>query len=587
MNADRRRSTDTRGAAASVAPNESALSESNGTAPKTGARGRPKTGTVEMVPLKDGSVSVRGRFSHRGERYRAVFGLDVEGWTKQRGERELKNIYAQLDAGIPIEQILARYDPPPLSVLSDYRPGVLFDVYASRWLERMRIGEIGEAPIVDNTHTDYLWRLRLYILPFFGRIPVAQIIDTHCKDFRAKLFADRDMLQKVIEAGGRPTYKNGRPRKPLSLRSIQMMMTLLAQILDEAVEDKLRADNPARSKRLHVRVPKPKRTFLEIDQLVAWLDAAGELEAAPRSTKRAKLTTAQVEEIRARLAGGETQYAVRLDYGLSSGSMSMLANGKTYRGDNGRVGWRALCAMLGYAGPRIIEALGLNEKDVRLHDPAASRLWIADSKTETGVRHVEVTLTLRDFLIAHRAEKIRRGYPTEPDSPFFCTRKGTRWDDDNVRERIVAAAAELASTRLVASGLPPLPHVTPHTLRRTYVSIMLLATNFDVTYVQKQVGHSDSKLTVDVYNQLLDRSKREHGIAFDKLVSDAQTTLYGAQSRAQGGDFWPSFWPPSDFGSSAATPGETEIGLDTEETTDGRGGFRTCDLSRVKRALSH
>lgn len=164
-----------------------------------------------------------------------------------------------------------------------------------------------------------------HILPFFGRIPVVQITDKHCQDFRAKLFADRDRLLKIFEAGGRPINKNGRPRKPLSLRSIQMMVGLLAQILDDAVADKLRGDNPARSKRLRVRVPKPDRTFLEIDQLVALLDAAGELEAAPRSAKRAKLTATQVEEIRVRLARGETQYAVRLEYGLSSGAMSMLA----------------------------------------------------------------------------------------------------------------------------------------------------------------------------------------------------------------------------------------------------------------------
>ncbi len=118
---------------------------------------------------------------------------------------------------------------------------------------------------------------------------------------------------------------------------------------------------------------------------------------------------------------------------------------------------------------------------------------------------------------------------------------------------------------------------------RTYVAIMLLATNFDVGFVQSQVGHSDSKLTVDVYNQLLDRSKRAHGVAFDALVSDAQATLYGAQN----GDFGPLFGPPSDFGPSADISTSPEIGLDTGETNDGRGGFRTCDLSRVKRALSH
>jgi integrase len=581
MSAELRRRPLGRRAVPNTAPNESAPDFSNGTAPKAPTRGRPVTGSIEAVPLRDGSVSIRARLRHHGGRYRIVFGRDVEGWSKERGAQELKTVYAQLDAGISIEEILARYEPAPPLMLNDYRPGVLFDLYASRWLERMRIGEIGEAPLAENTHADYLWRLRKHILPFFGRIPVAQILDTHCKDFRAKLFADRDKLLKIVEAGGRPTGKDGRPRKPLSLRSIQMMMGLLAQILDDAVEDKLRKDNPARSKRLRVRVPKPDRTFLEIDQLVALLDATGELEAKPRSTKRAKLTAPQVENVRARLARGETQYALRLEYGLSSAAMSMLANGKTYRGDNGRVGWRALCAMLGYAGPRISEALDLQERDVRLHDPVASRLWIADSKTETGVRHVEVTPKLRDILLAHRAQKIRRGYPTDPDAPFFCTRKGTRWDDDNVRERVLAAAAKLASERLVESRLPPLPHVTPHTMRRTYVSIMLLATEFDVAFVQSQVGHLDSKLTVNVYQQLLDRSKRAHGAAFDALVSDAQTTLYGAQN----GDFGPLFGPPSNFDPSADICPSPEIGLNTGETGNGRGSDRNRAKARVKRAL--
>lgn len=59
-------------------------------------------------------------------------------------------------------------------------------------------------------------------------------------------------------------------------------MVLLAQILEDAVEDELRPENPARAKRLRVRVPKPNRTFLEIDQLVALLDAARKLEQSQR-----------------------------------------------------------------------------------------------------------------------------------------------------------------------------------------------------------------------------------------------------------------------------------------------------------------
>ena len=52
----------------------------------------------------------------------------------------------------------------------------------------------------------------------------------------------------------------------------------------------------------------------------------------------------------------------------------------------------------------------------------------------------------------------------------------------------------------------------------------------DVTYVQHQVGHAESRMTLDVYNQLLDRSKRDHGAAFDALA-EARHTLYGPPAR--------------------------------------------------------
>jgi len=386
---------------------------------------RPARGTIESVPLSDGSLSIRGRFRHKGGRYRVAFGLDVDGWTEARGRRELDDILVQLRAGIPLTEILERYGQVDEDEPDVLTPGMSFHEYASDWLRRRRSGELGD-PLSDNTNADYEWRLKKHILPFFARMPVAEIRDVDCQHFRAKLFAEREKLRELIAAGAKPKDRRGNPRKPLANRSIQMQMGLLAQILDDAVEDKLRKDNPARAKRLKVKVPKPNRTFLEIDQLVALLDAARELERDPRSTKRAKLTTAQVAEIRARLATGETQARLGREYRLAAGSMSMLAQGKTYRGENDRVGWRALCATLGYAGPRISEALDLRERNVRLHDPAGARFWIADSKTPTGVRHVEITPALRDELFTHLADKARRGYPIGPDEYLFCTRQGHR-----------------------------------------------------------------------------------------------------------------------------------------------------------------
>ena len=114
---------------------------------------------------------------------------------------------------------------------------------------------------------------------------------------------------------------------------------------------------------------------------------------------------------------------------------------------------------------------------------------------------------------------------------------------DNGRvEQIVREAAELASEKLAEQGLPPLPNTTPHTLRRTYISIALIANDWDVKYVMGQVGHADSKMTLDVYAQMQQRAKRDHGAKFDKLVSDARKDLAKRPEIPSNGVDWDGDW---------------------------------------------
>jgi len=65
-------------------------------------------------------------------------------------------------------------------------------------------------------------------------------------------------------------------------------------------------------------------------------------------------------------------------------------------------------------------------------------------------------------------------------------------------------------------------------------SIALLANNFDVKWVMSQVGHADSKMTMDVYAQLEQRAKRSHGTNFDRLVRDAHSRLSKQASTPSG-----------------------------------------------------
>src|SRR5437762_46516 len=75
--------------------------------------------------------------------------------------------------------------------------------------------------------------------------------------------------------------RHGRRLRPLSASSIRKLIDTLAAILDDAIEDELIDRNPARGKRMRVRVPKPARTFLEMDELAAVIEAAGDQDSSP------------------------------------------------------------------------------------------------------------------------------------------------------------------------------------------------------------------------------------------------------------------------------------------------------------------
>jgi len=116
--------------------------------------------------------------------------------------------------------------------------------------------------------------------------------------------------------------------------------------------------------------------------------------------------------------------------------------------------------------------------------------------------------------------------------------------------------------------------VTAHKLRHTFASILFVR-GADPPTVMQQLGHTDAAFTPRVYAHAMRRD------------DDAKERL---KALVNGAD-----WAPSGTGGPlrAATrhevirPDNDESPTDAGPSDDGRGGFRTCDLSRVKRALSH
>jgi hypothetical protein len=56
---------------------------------------------------------------------------------------------------------------------------------------------------------------------------------------------------------------------------------------------------------------------------------------------------------------------------------------------------------------------------------------------------------------------------------------------------------------LEADGMLPIAHLTPHTLRRTFASILAVC-NVPPRRAMELLGHTDPKLTLAVYQQVLD-----------------------------------------------------------------------------------
>ncbi|MHB1834274.1 MAG: tyrosine-type recombinase/integrase [Solirubrobacteraceae bacterium] len=89
-----------------------------------------------------------------------------------------------------------------------------------------------------------------------------------------------------------------------------------------------------------------------------------------------------------------------------------------------------------------------------------------------------------------------------------------------------------ASTRsALKRGIAPLPKITPHALRRTYISLMLEA-GAPLPYVMDQVGHADSKTTLEIHAQVQKRVSRKNvHAAFDRLLNGADSDVAPAAIR--------------------------------------------------------
>ena len=218
--------------------------------------------------------------------------------------------------------------------------------------------------------------------------------------------SERLAIEREAEQAKPPEQRKRLPR-PLSPGSINKTISLLATILEQAVEYGYIDRNPATGRTRLLRESKPSRSCLQPDQVAALLQAAGQLDAEAMEQTR---------------------------------------------DETGRR--KPLLATLALAGLRISEALDLRWRNVSL---PARKLRVVGAKTDTGIREVDLTPTLAELLTEYRA----RARDTEPAATCSRPQRDAGTPPRTSVRRFLARAVERANEALSESGGDPIGHVTP------------------------------------------------------------------------------------------------------------------------------
>jgi len=155
---------------------------------------------------------------------------------------------------------------------------------------------------------------------------------------------------------------------------------------------------------------------------------------------------------------------------------------------------RSMFAVLAMSGLRLGEALALRWRDVDFEMRAiiVTRAWsyhggFAEPKTETSRRAVPLLDALADIL---RDFYHSKGHPELEDLLFTYDGKKPL-DPGNVRKRLLEALDAAC-----------LKHVTLHSLRHSYASIML-GYGASVKALQRALGHASATMTLNTYAHLI------------------------------------------------------------------------------------
>jgi integrase len=380
----------------------------------------------------------------------------------------------------------------------------LFGAFARAFLAEHAVETAGNTRDLNENLLEH------HLAPYLDRMRLSQISWSAVDNYKKQQLM---VMQRIRAARASGTVLRDWRNRPLRLseRTINMSIGLLAMILDEAVRrpDIDLAANPARDKKLRVKIPKRTvRDWLEPDEVMTQFEAAEEVDDPVRPETERK--ACEVRRLRDQEGLTINQIAQQLK--MSEGGVCWLHARHKPRIVSRR---RAIIATLSASGTRNTELCLLRWQDF---DFQRSKIRIPASKTNRGVREIDMTPWLREQLLAYNASlgEVR------PEDPVFPTRNGSFRNKGNLNRRVIAPVQRAAAALRSERGLAPLPTgMSAHVFRRTYITLMAEA-GAPITYVQDQVGHESARLTLEIYARVSrSRDRAKWGRAFDELMVGA------------------------------------------------------------------
>lgn len=157
--------------------------------------------------------------------------------------------------------------------------------------------------------------------------------------------------------------------------------------------------------------------------------------------------------------------------------------------------------------------------------PSGKKALVLDKpKTESSNNFIMLPVYVQNCLnklhLEYNIKKMALGRAFHDDNFILCNNAGIPYSPHKIYYVVQKAIRQYNETH---PKLPPLPKIRAHDLRHT-AATLLLEENIDIKYVSRQLRHSNTAITQNLYQHVTEKMANKTAAAMDNIFSDRTGT---------------------------------------------------------------